>query len=119
MAPPRGTHCITCFENNKCAITVIQHDSRQGVAKIAPGRMVTHSTFLQEEWPEDEDIQARIKADFCSDPDVGDRRQELVFIGQNLKAGSVNLLGEALASLLVRGLSLMHAAGPGLRSLLF
>eukprot|EP00983_Pelagomonas_calceolata_P000907 32803-Pelagomonas_calceolata.AAC.1 len=25
MAPPRG--CITCFENNKSAVTVIQHDT--------------------------------------------------------------------------------------------
>eukprot|EP00983_Pelagomonas_calceolata_P079384 1154639-Pelagomonas_calceolata.AAC.1 len=45
--PPRGTHsrtvcakhrrnCITCFENNKCAITVIQHDRAfvQGMGSI-------------------------------------------------------------------------------------
>ncbi|KAF5829331.1 cobalamin synthesis protein cobW C-terminal domain-containing protein [Dunaliella salina] len=46
----------------------------------------------KEEWPEDEDIQARIKADFCSDPEIGDRRQELVFIGQNLKEQAIRKL---------------------------
>lgn len=40
---------------------------------------------LQEEWPEDEEIKARIQTDFCDDPEIGDRRQEIVFIGQNLK----------------------------------
>eukprot|EP00983_Pelagomonas_calceolata_P074769 1152689-Pelagomonas_calceolata.AAC.1 len=30
MAPPRGTYsrtCVTCFENSKCAVTLIQHDN--------------------------------------------------------------------------------------------
>jgi hypothetical protein len=44
--------------------------------------------LLQEDWPEDEDIQKRIQADFCADPKIGDRRQELVFIGQDLKVGA-------------------------------
>jgi hypothetical protein len=37
---------------------------------------------VQEEWPEDEAAQQQIRADFSSDEAVGDRRQELVFIGQ-------------------------------------
>lgn len=37
----------------------------------------------QEEWPEDAAACEQIKADFCTaDPSIGDRRQELVFIGQ-------------------------------------
>lgn len=33
----------------------------------------------------DEVVRAKVKADFDSDPTIGDRRQELVFIGQDLK----------------------------------
>jgi hypothetical protein len=38
--------------------------------------------FVQEEWPDDTSAVAQIKSDFSSDPAIGDRRQELVFIGQ-------------------------------------
>jgi hypothetical protein len=38
------------------------------------------SHVLQEDWPEDPAVVERIRADF--DEGVGDRRQELVFIGQ-------------------------------------
>lgn len=38
--------------------------------------------LVQEEWPEDEEAKQQILADFSSDADIGDRRQELVFIGQ-------------------------------------
>lgn len=37
---------------------------------------------LQDEWPEDEAARQQIRADFTTDPEVGDRHQELVFIGQ-------------------------------------
>jgi hypothetical protein len=37
---------------------------------------------VQTEWPEDEAAQQQIKADFSADASIGDRRQELVFIGQ-------------------------------------
>jgi hypothetical protein len=36
----------------------------------------------QEEWPEDEAAKQQIRADFSSNSSIGDRRQELVFIGQ-------------------------------------
>ncbi len=39
----------------------------------------------QDVWPVDEVVRAKVKADFDSDPTIGDRRQELVFIGQDLK----------------------------------
>jgi G3E family GTPase len=38
----------------------------------------------EEEWPADEDMKAKIKKDFDADPRIGDRRQELVFIGIGL-----------------------------------
>lgn len=38
--------------------------------------------YMQDEWPEDEDARQQIRADFSTDSTVGDRRQELVFIGQ-------------------------------------
>lgn len=38
--------------------------------------------YLQEEWPEDDAAREQIKVDFSTDPSIGDRRQELVFIGQ-------------------------------------
>jgi hypothetical protein len=45
----------------------------------------------QEEWPEDPIASAQIQADFCEDAAVGDRRQELVFIGLELKVrGSID-----------------------------
>ena len=36
-------------------------------------------------WPPDREVQNKIKADFA--PGVGDRRQELVFIGIDIKVG--------------------------------
>ena len=44
---------------------------------------------MQEEWPQEEEILKRIQADFSPEhPEVGDRRQELVFTGKNLKVGA-------------------------------
>lgn len=40
------------------------------------------SLALQDEWPEDSDARKQIRTDFSSDESIGDRRQELVFIGQ-------------------------------------
>jgi hypothetical protein len=40
-----------------------------------------HANY-QEDWPEDPKVRAQIRADFANDPAIGDRRQELVFIGQ-------------------------------------
>eukprot|EP00958_Prasinococcus_capsulatus_P015902 scaffold1741_cov409-Prasinococcus_capsulatus_cf.AAC.1 len=38
------------------------------------------------QWPEDAEVTARIKADFDKgEPEIGDRRQELVFFGSNLR----------------------------------
>jgi hypothetical protein len=37
---------------------------------------------VQDEWPEDPSAVSQIRCDFSSDPAIGDRRQELVFIGQ-------------------------------------
>jgi hypothetical protein len=44
---------------------------------------------LQEEWPEDEAAIKQIRADFTTDPEVGDKRQELVFIGQVSNVGHI------------------------------
>jgi hypothetical protein len=44
---------------------------------------VTLTSCLQDEWPADPEVQAQIRADFSpDDEETGDRRQELVFIGQ-------------------------------------
>lgn len=37
---------------------------------------------MQEDWPEDKAVCEQIRADFSPDALIGDRRQELVFIGQ-------------------------------------
>ncbi len=49
---------------------------------LAAAAAAIANILLQEEWPEDEGACAQIRADFSADPAVGDRRQELVFIGQ-------------------------------------
>ena len=36
----------------------------------------------EEEWPEEEETKTIIRAAFSDDPAIGDRRQEIVFIGQ-------------------------------------
>lgn len=43
----------------------------------------------QEDWPEDESIRCQIRADFDSDASIGDRRQELVFIGQSINCEAI------------------------------
>jgi hypothetical protein len=58
------------------------------------------ATLPPEEWPEDQQIVDMINQDFDSDPLVGDRRQEIVFIGQ-FDADSKRKLLETLDSCLV------------------
>ena len=36
----------------------------------------------EEHWPDDEETKKVIRSAFCDDPAIGDRRQEIVFIGQ-------------------------------------
>jgi hypothetical protein len=44
----------------------------------------------REAWPTEPSKVAEVEADFCPGrPDVGDRRQELVFIGINVRVGVV------------------------------
>lgn len=55
------------------------------VWSLAPGAKWMCET-PREEWPSDEpEFIARVEMDFDPDPKIGDRRQELVFIGQGLK----------------------------------
>lgn len=51
------------------------------------------------EWLEDEEIRAAIRADF--DGPWGDRRQEIVMIGQQMQSGGRDRLQEALSSCLL------------------
>ncbi|KAF8059687.1 yciC [Scenedesmus sp. PABB004] len=53
------------------------------------------ATMPEDEWPEDADTRDQIRADFCDDAEVGDRRQELVFIGQSLRVERVTELLDA------------------------
>ncbi|WIA40174.1 hypothetical protein OEZ86_013569 [Tetradesmus obliquus] len=52
----------------------------------------SYATLNTEEWPEDEAAKQQIRADFASDSSIGDRRQELVFIGQDLKRAAITAL---------------------------
>eukprot|EP00775_Hariotina_reticulata_P012907 gene12907-13033_t len=62
----------------------------------------THPWFCtvpKDEWPEDPDVQAQIRADFSTDnEEIGDRRQELVFIGQYVSCANPVLLYVAAGS---------------------
>lgn len=46
----------------------------------------------QEEWPEDEEVRRLITADFDPNDAIGDRRQELVFIGQVRRSVAVRIM---------------------------
>lgn len=41
-------------------------------------------TLPEDEWSDDADVRAKIRADFSPEEKVGDRRQELVFMGIDL-----------------------------------
>lgn len=58
------------------------HRSSDSTAVLFCAPPPLSSTFVQDEWPEDPSAVSHIRSDFSSDPDIGDRRQELVFIGQ-------------------------------------
>jgi hypothetical protein len=60
--------------------TAQQQQSIQTTVLIIDSKVC--AVILQEEWPEDEAAKQQIRADFSSDDEIGDRRQELVFIGQ-------------------------------------
>ena len=48
-------------------------------------RLPTLPTHAQDLWPEDDESRAKIRGDYAADAPaelVGDRRQEIVFIGQ-------------------------------------
>jgi hypothetical protein len=75
-------------------LQIIIHHTHAPVHKHMPTTVIClhRCTHAQEHWPEDKEMRAKILADF--DPNhtrdkVGDRRQELVFIGQDLKVSSI------------------------------
>jgi G3E family GTPase len=66
----------------------------------------------EEEWPEDPQICSMIMRDFDADPRVGDRRQEVVFIGQFNPQQKQELL-DTLNSCLVTEEEWEHGCGNG------